>query len=203
MGFSPEALAVDILERHGIDPRDPKPGIQLAYCIIGGDPVHFDPCLRVPSKWNPRTRQIQIRPDLPPRMENYCFGHEVAHYLLQHDQLYWPEFIEREADALAASLLVPAPALRWAVRTHGRVLPELADVFTLSESILHLRLGEVLGSPLALVTPRRVHVRGDIEWGSEDVLRARAWGRQPTEPWFELVRFTDTARNRGLVLRAA
>jgi hypothetical protein len=197
--FNADVIALDLLRANGIDPEAPVSAALLAYCVVGPSNIVRVPGLVPRARWNGRLERIEIRAGLPVVAESFLLAHEVAHRTLKHT-LHWHEHIELEADALAAALLVPAPALRWAVSRHGRDLALLAELFTTTQSIVHLRLGEVFSSPLALVTPRRVHVRGEIEWGDEDDLRARAMGKKPVEPWFQLVPITDAPRRRGLVL---
>src|SRR5690606_31259266 len=122
----------------------------LAQRLLGSGKVREHHSLRRPAVFVEAVGEIWIRPGLPPQRRAFRIAHELAEYSLSRHILPNPE---AAADAVAAALLAPAPVVRDALRIHGRHLPSLAEALGVSQSIAALRIGEVTGSPLALVTP--------------------------------------------------
>ncbi len=115
-------------------------------------------------------------------------GHRFAHYLDK----------ERFCDAGAAALLAPWRAFRRDVHYVGPVFDTLAASYGLSVTAAALRLGETTGTPVAVVAPLSVRVRGvPREWGTADELRRAALGPPPVG-----LRRTRICSER-VVLRAA
>lgn len=192
-----ETEAQRIFEMNGFDPSDPPSMELLAYTIMGAKKVNRVHGLPVPARWRGSTDELQLRPGLTPQAESFLIAHELAERHFAR-LCFWNEFIERWADALAAALVVPGPALRFTTREHGRSLPTLAEIHQTTQSICILRLGEVFGSPLALVTPRNVHIRGEeFVWPPHQTIRAIAAGRE-LAPLRKVV-LTDAPRHIGLM----
>ena len=81
----------------------------------------------------------------------------------------------------------------------GEAPSRLARALETTESLAVLRLGEVTGEPIALVTPARVRLRGTAySWPSEPELRALA--SAPRVAGIRKVRLTDDPRR--VVIRA-
>ncbi len=194
-----EGEAEGILEAEGFTLDEPPDVEALARCIVGCACVVEARGLRVPAQYVHATRTIQLRPGMSPRRRRYVLAHELAErHLVLH--CYEREDVERLADGIAAAIVLPRRAVQDAVRGVGRHLLELSELLGASQSVVALRLGEVTGSPLALVTPRHVHVRGEeFGWPDEEGLRRLARGALPAE--LERVEVTDAVRR--VVLRAA
>lgn len=96
-------------------------------------------------------------------------AHELAHHACVYAGLP-PPHDERFVAAVGACLTVPAAAFRRALRRDSAT-PGLALAFAVRETCVALRIGEVTGAPIAIVTPTRIYARGDWEWPAEDVLR--------------------------------
>jgi hypothetical protein len=174
-----EGEAEGILSAEGFALDEPPDLEILARCIVGCSRVVDARGLRVPAQYLHEIRTIQLRPGMSPRRRRYLLAHELAErHLVLH--CYERDDVERLADSIAAAIVLPRRAMRAAVGEVGRHLLELSDLLGASQSVVALRLGEVTGSPLALVTPRRVHVRGEPwEWPSEAELRQLARGPLP------------------------
>ncbi len=194
-----ESEAEAILVDEGF-PLDEPPDVEkLAWCALGAQNVVEARGLPVPGRFLPDSGRLELRPGLTRKARRWLLAHELSErHLLRRS--YAPDEIEQLADAVAAALIAPKQAVRTALRSFGRHLPNLALVLGTTQSIAALRLGEVTGSPLALVTPRHVHVRGEeFGWPSERAVRALASGAVPEE----LVRLEVTDAARRCVLRAA
>lgn len=169
-----EGEATRFLENRGFDSRQSPHMISLAYAALGPRNVFAVPRMRVAARM--RGDILEVRPSAWGTALGYRIAHELAEWHLA--RAAWPaDVIERYADRLGAALVVPRPALRAAIAQVGRHLPTLSLIFGTTESIIALRLGEVTGSPLALVTPRTVHARGEWEW--PDTATVREWAKRP------------------------
>jgi len=157
--------------------------------IRGLRPRHASACLtRVRDNW-----RIVVSRSLPRAYALFFVGHELAHWLMDLCGVKNDDNEEAAADYLAAALLAPRETFRAALRELGEDLPALANVFHVTETCAALRLGEVTGQPLAVVTPHRVHVRGPEEWVWPDEMTLRAWTRK-TPPGVRSTRLTDDPR---------
>ncbi len=87
---------------------------------------------------------------------------------------------ESKCDALAAALLAPRAPVLAAVARHGFRLPRLARCFGTTESCIALRVGEVTGQPLALITPTAIRLRGgEYSWPNEPRMRELVLSARP------------------------
>jgi hypothetical protein len=98
-----------------------------------------------------------------------ALAHELAHHACAYAGLPLPHD-ERFVAAVGACLTVPAVAFRRAHRRDSGTAG-LALAFAVRETCVALRIGEVTGAPVAIVTPTRIYARGEWEWPAEDVLR--------------------------------
>ena len=192
-----DAEAEALLSSQGLDPYRPQNPELLACCVLGARNVLSVPGLRVPARL--RDGVLELNPRSLPRSRRWLCAHELAERHLERLR-FASEWVEHAADRLAGAFIAPRPALQLALRAHGRHLPTLAAVFQTTQSVMALRLGEVTGSPLALVTPRKVHVRGEEwAWGSERAVRRLAAGALPAT--LERLEVTD-ARARVVLVAA-
>jgi len=190
-----EGEAESILRGAGFDPADPPDVEQLAAAITRVVAHHG---ISAPARFVASTGELWLNPRLSPRRRAFSIAHELAERHLARSA-YEGDDVEARANAIGAALLVPAPALRVAIRSVGRRLADLAEVFDVSQSIVALRLGEVTGSPLALVMDRRVAVRGEpFAWPSPARLVAIAGGREAVPEGVTVERITD-ARRRAVL----
>lgn len=174
-----EAEAVRLLERLGFDSARAPYVEAVAAAAVGAAHVVTTSRMFAPARYVPESDTIEVRASVGSMRRRWCLAHELGERAL-HLLAYQGEDSEQLADGFAAALLVPGPALRAELRRSGRHLPTLARLFAVSQTIVALRLGEVTGSPLALVSPRWVKVRGeDFAWPGEEELRAIASRREP------------------------
>jgi hypothetical protein len=146
----------------GENPLEPTGGAVLARLLLGADSVRRAPIAREGALLHvDGAYRIYIRPGLSASQANFVTAHELAEWHFRHEK---HEDIEHACDRLAAAICAPWMAFRHAVRAVGYDLPELAEGFHISESCAALRIGEVVGTPVALVSPKRVRVRGGA-WG--------------------------------------
>jgi hypothetical protein len=192
--FDIETETTRFLVDLGFDPTEPPAPEALARAAVGADRVILVPGLRARAQWRRSTDTIEVRPGLSPLERGWCLVHELGERSLVRG-CWSSEVVELYSDAYGAALMVPAPALRKALRAVGRNLDLLAAWFGASQTIVTLRLSEVTGSPLALVAPRWVKLRGE-EWGwpSEREVRTVA-ARHEVPPGLER-RVLSDARGR-------
>lgn len=116
--------------------------------------------------------KIAIRPKLSRESLRWALLHELAEWHLQRID-YRGQDVELVAEALAAALAAPRGAFRDAIRQRGRMaFEQLAFDFTVTQTCAALRVGEVMGQPLVVVSPALVRARGiEIVWPDERTLR--------------------------------
>jgi hypothetical protein len=157
-------LAVEeIYRRARLDPARIVGSVRLAVALLGERCIRLADRRELPGRsalaWAGRHPVIHLRRDLTPRQVNHAVAHELGEWLLRT----W-RYRGREAENLAgrigAALCVPREAFHVAWQDVGDDLSELSRAFTVSESLIALRIGECIGYPTALVTPRRILTRG-------------------------------------------
>lgn len=120
----------------------------------------------------------------------YLVAHELAEWHLRRTG-YRGEDVEAQADALAARLVAPTPAVRRCVDHYGHDLPAVAEALATTQSVVALRIAEVYGRPTALVGPDGVRVRGEQwAWPADP----RRLMRGPLPEGVERVPLTDSRR---------
>ncbi len=190
-----------LYRRAGKDPRQPARMVVLAKRLLGDAAVQYVPDCALPgdaayARVNGEPR-IFVRQGLPQSRLRFAVAHELAHWALGIGSETLAN--ERVCDALAAALVAPWDAFRFSFLNEGSSFRQLAARFGASESCIALRVGEVFGSPLALVTPKAVRTRGDgYHWPAEPVVRAIA---KAPKPWIRRVDLGDDASR--VVLRVA
>lgn len=156
-----DAHAADIYRRAGHHLEAPPGPVALARALG----------LRVVARHGVRgarlareTREILTAPRLAPASLCWLVAHEIAEWHL--DEYVEPDR-EQACDSVAAALIMPRASFVDALASLGgsaASLPLVSQAFRTSQSVAGLRYGEVTGRPVALVTPSRIHVRGDA-WG--------------------------------------
>lgn len=101
------------------------------------------------------------------RLDGSALTWVVAHELAEHalrENGYVDEDVERRADSGAAAIIMPRRAFVKHLR-HASIA-EMARYYDVSCTAASLRFGEVTGTPVAVVVPTHVHIRGEaFEWG--------------------------------------
>ena len=140
----------------GYEPDEPQSPVTLARQWLGADALVVAPAtLRVPACtfFVHGQRRIAVQRNLSPAYRRFWVGHELGHALLARDGA--PDD-ERAADYLGAALMAP-----WATtRLYDGDWMALASDIGSTQTQAALRTAEVLGLPRAVVTPRRVYLRG-------------------------------------------
>lgn len=198
-GADAEGAARWIYERAGIDPEAPPGPSKLAQAL--GIVVATAPrraawghgCIvRQGEKWS-----IWLAPRLPEHHQAFAVAHELAEWAHRSRS---EAVSEPLCDATAAAILAPWTAFRAQLDGGAPDFPRLAAAFRTTESCVALRLGEVTGRPLALVTPAAVRVRGD-EWSWPDEATVRRLVRADDRHGLGLIRLGDE-RGRAVLLAA-
>lgn len=184
-----ESLAEEARARAGLGPREWAPPTKVAR--LCGYRVILVPNLRTRGMRGTVNgeRIIGIRASLPYGERQDACGHEHFHDLFDDAGVKLePEFEEAACDYGSAALVIP----RGFVRDDAE---ELAVRHKTSETLANLRIGEVLGEPVAVVAPLTVRARGEAQWPEKTLLRA--WARSP-RPGLKSVRLHDD-RSRFLI----
>lgn len=174
-----EALALTMLKEAGMAGAGPVCVVKLVHRLIGKDGLRFAPehalpgngsLVRVGTTW-----RIYLRRSAPEHLKRFVALHEVGHYVLG------PDASEEECDRLAAAVLLPAQAFLRERIQHRRRIHTIARSFGSDETCAWLRLAEVTGQKVAVVTPRRVRARGGEtdEWLEPSRLRELASASKP------------------------
>lgn len=172
-----DRAAAVVLRAAGFGTSEAVSPLDLAHRLLGPGTVRLIELPTLPGDGAiARVRQewrIYIRAGCSPEAARFAICHELSHWTLGSSAC------EDDCDSLGAALLAPREAFVNAVAIHGRSLRALARHFCCTESFAALRLGEVTGNPLALVSPSRVRVRGrPFLWPPDPILRQAARGRE-------------------------
>ncbi len=190
-----EGVAVAEYERHDLDPSEPQSTIVLARKKLGPGSVVRPAWMTLPAALYRQNgvQHIALRRGLAIEYALFFCGHELGHILLE-EAGYREDDIEAACDYLAGALMAPRPAMRNLQRNFGWDYEKIADAVCSTQSWAAMRLSEVTGRPMALVTPQRVRVRGD-EWGwptTEDQIRQLA--KASPRPGLRHVRLPEDKR---------
>jgi hypothetical protein len=178
-------LAVrEIYQRARADPARPPGCVELAVALFGDRCIRLAERRELPGRsalvWPGGDPVIHLRRGLTAQQVNHAVAHELGEWLLHVWNYHGPE-AEELSGRIGAALCVPRQAFGRAYSVVGDDLRELSRAFTVSESLMVLRIGECVGYPTALITPRRVRVRG-AHWiwpSSETAWRSLASGATP------------------------
>lgn len=110
---------------------------------------------------------------------------------------------ETIANGVAGALAMPQGIFGRMFRANGFDLSWMAAEFIVPEGAVALRVGEVTGEPVALVTPKRIHRRDEHnQLPANDDLRRLS--RQTLDPWHPVtaVRCRDVANTYAFRLSA-
>ena len=182
--FDADGEAEQLYREAGFDYSEPVRPARIAEVLLGPGCVHRMPPggVRAFGTFALVHGQPRIYVRSGPRHEvDFRIAHELAEWHLHRAQ-YVGGDIEDRANAIAAAVVAPRRAFRRAVAALGADdYARLAFAFRSTQSLVALRRGEVLGDPIALVTPPLVRVRGPEEfvWPEESVLRRAARGGRP------------------------
>ncbi len=168
-----EKLATRIRRLVGLASDEIAYGTRFSAALLGPNHVALDPHLPVRGLLERRDRGWFIILRELDSDFNFTITHEVAHYVLRVLAGYRGLALEEErlADSLAAALLAPAGAVRKAHKFFGDDYPKLARPFTISQTSLVLRLGEVLEDERGIITRsghRLVGFQRSFPWARVD-----------------------------------
>lgn len=192
--MDPDSDATTLYELAGFDPTSPTLVLALARAVVRLVPDHGPARL---------VRSVRGAITVPLHLPDAALQFEVARELARWFLLVHAEEDEPSLDALhrlAAAIVAPAPAFRRAA-SRGRKLPRLARLFCCTESLVALRLGEVLGVEVALVSPSSVRWRGPARALPREAHEARrlAETERPPPAGVDRVRLSDDPRRVALV----
>jgi hypothetical protein len=200
MVADPDAEASAIYRLAGADLYNPPGGAQLARMLLGDDAIRVTPGMYREAEYSGAHRAILVRRGLCVVDLNFLICHEAVEWYCDFIEYQEPNR-EWFCNAVAARLVAPREAVRAALRVTPGKPANLATWFCVSQTVAALRIGEVTGRPLALVTPEWITVRGDeFAWPEEPVLRRFATGELEA-PELEREELTDAPRR--VVLTAA
>ena len=193
-----EALALSLYAELEVDPERPPNTVRLARAWSIG--VERRPLVATPAalqRFAGKTT-IVVRPTVAPEYLNFFVGHELGHVLLERAG-YVGEDLEACCDYLGAALMLPRAAVRAAYQAEGLRAPRvLADSLMCTQTAAALRLGEVVGVPLAAVSPALVRVRGPDAFVWPDEATIRSWAAR-ARPGLTKVKLTDQRGRVALV----
>jgi hypothetical protein len=103
---------------------------------------------------------ITVNANHHPNRQRFTLGHEIAHFMMHRDEIgdgivdnemYRSEglndHMERMADRQAAEIILPAPLVLKAYKTHSKSIIVLARAFEVSEAAMRIRLKELRVGP--------------------------------------------------------
>jgi len=144
---------------------------------------------RVGNEW-----RVYVQRGVSPARARWLVGHELAEWWYQQ-RGYRGEDLEQRCDALGAALVLPRRVLQAARRQHGDDVHAIAKTLRVTQSLALLRVGEVTGTPSAVVRKAGAIVRGEAYvWPVPLVLTG------PDEhPGIKKVEIDDEPKRKGLV----
>ncbi len=110
---------------------------------------------KIEKNWFFGTYTISINEDHPLTRRRFTAAHEIAHFVLHRDMigdgivddaLYrskQSDEIERQANAYAATILMPAPLVITKFRAGERSIAGIAGVFEVSSEVARIRMKEL------------------------------------------------------------
>jgi hypothetical protein len=200
MQIEAEQDAAFLLHEAGFGPDDVPHPIHIAaglgFTVESVRPALMHGCGELDG-----TRNILVRKGMAPTAFAFTIAHEVAEWhVLRRGYVLPLEAKELRCDSIAAALIAPWTPFHQMATKLGPDFAELAYQFSISETCSALRYGEVVGSPLAAISPKAVRVRG-VPWGwphSEYAMRLLAADSHP----YPGLRKTVLADTRRVVLLA-
>ena len=192
----------EIYQRARCDSSRPVGSVRLAVALFGERCIRLAARSHLPGSsalvWPDGVPVVHLRRDLTPRQINHAVAHELGEWILHIWSFHGPQ-AEDLAGRIGAALCVPRPAFHAAHRELGENVPALCEAFTVSESLMALRIAECLGHPTALITPRRVCTRGERwDWPTSEP-GWRALVKQPSS--FGFIRHPIRDARGRVVLR--
>lgn len=164
-----DGVAERLLDDAGLERGGPVCVVSLVRRLLGPCALRFAPegalpgngaLVRVGAEW-----RIYIRKTAPDHVKRFVALHEVAHWALGSAAT------EEQCNRLAGALLLPRREFLGALRSRSRI-GRLATAFGSDETCAWLRLGELTGAPVAVLSPRRFRSRGaTFAWPAEQTLR--------------------------------
>lgn len=176
-----EQLALDIRERAGVPVGEVWLSVEIMRAIYGRNSVGTIRRMQTPACliWTEKGPRIIFREDA--QDTNFLGSHELGHVALRlAGWIGTREEEERAANAIGAAIIAPPQAVERAHAFYGEKLRPLAACFSVSQTSMNLRLGEVLRDDRAVVTKTtRVMKRG---WQTLDDQLLIQWKEEPPPP---------------------
>lgn len=175
-----ERAAEELYREAGLDPARADGAAEVAAGVLGKDCIRFvrgdalpgrAELAKVGERW-----RIFLRMYIGAEDMHHAIGHELGHLWARRNMPGHPQE-EEIADRIGAAVCAPHDAYMRAHRVHGWRPRALGKIFVLRPQAAALRLSECTGSPVALVSPKRIRVRGNPwPWPEEESLRAALTG---------------------------
>lgn len=196
-----ERAAEELYREVDLDPSDPAPVAKIARLWPVIEQVDLVPNLvgapAMSYKLHGKIR-IALRKSVPLEYRKFFLGHELGHVVLERAG-YVGEDLEEACDAFGAALIAPRPAVARMQRAFGLDLVAYAEAVGATQTWATLRVGEVLRTPLAAISPEHVRVRGPENWVWPDERTLRGWASGRTRPGIRKVRLTDQPKRVALL----
>lgn len=194
-----EGESLAMYDAAGMDPALPRGAMALVHALLGSDCIVWGDTDGQPACYVAATGKLHLRRGLVGKRLAWALCHELAEWHLHQRRIpVDPELLERTANSIAARLLAPAPAVRAAVGVWGISPRKLADAFSLTQTAMALRLGEVLRRPVLVASRGRLWRAGGEQLELWPHLRSRQVAariiRGARTPDWQRVTLTDAAR---------
>lgn len=171
-----EGAADEVYSLAGVDHDRCLYPSRLARKLFGDGSVMRVPNMRAMASLSRvgEAHVIAVRKSLPIEVAEHAVGHELGHWILNRNG-YQGEDTETACDLIGAAIQARRKAFSRRAREVGTDFRQLSLDFEITETSAALRYGEVIGCPIAVVSPQAVRVRGaEWTWGEEQSVRARA-----------------------------
>lgn len=193
--FETEGEAMGLYREAKEDPDEPPGAVAIARKILGRDAIRTAwveglvdgaSLRRENGRW-----LIYVSRRLTFAELNFAVAHELGELALSRVG-YREDNREHIANAIAGALILPRPAFQRAYTASGFCLADIAAEFIAPEGAVALRVGEVQGEPVALLTSSRIH-RRDPHNDLPNDTDLRRLARQTLDPWHpvQMVRCGD------------
>jgi hypothetical protein len=192
----PEEVARSILLAGGECGEDVPCVASLVRTLLGEDAAHYAPpgvplgrtlLFESSGRWS-----IVVPRGLPLRRMSFEVAHALVEWWLREREPRSFKDAEVTTTRAASALVCPAQPFRRAMLRLGRSLPDLAEAYGTTETLVALREAELLGLRRAVVTPDHVRAHVPSGWSLPPEPVLREWAERGA-PGIRRVRLRDDA----------
>lgn len=171
-----ESLAVAVRRIARLEPDEIVPSASIVDRVLGHGGLQIVRSLSTPAVLARVADQWRIYLSGRAIDTNFVVAHELGHWILDREGVPRGRETEVQASYIGAAIIASPQAMRRAYFYYGERYAQLAKAFGATQSLVALRIAEVLGADRALVSTV-VRVKGAFAWPDAEVVRE--WATAP------------------------